>query len=115
MEFNFDNSTKSTKSNSKSKTETRKNTVELTDNVSENLENTQKTEDVKPAYVGSRKAILVYIGNGVWKDSIGDHWSRTDKPNARILSTRSYDEEEYNKRDDLKFMVKYGEMRMSLA
>ena len=112
MEFDFNkkttNSTESKKSTNNKQTKAQASTTELTNNTSENSTNIKETTKGK-------KAVVMYVGNGTWRDSKGEHWSRTEKPNVRILSTRSYDMSEYDNRDDLKFMVKYGEMKLSLV
>ena len=84
---------------------------ELIDNTSETAEDNKETD--KEAT--SEKAVVSYIGNGVWRDAKGKCWSKVDRANADILSTRSYGKAEYEKREDLKFMVKYGEMKVSLV
>lgn len=85
--------------------------AELTDSTSETAENNAETTEEADA----EKAVVSYIGNGVWRDAKGKHWSRNERKDANILSTRSYNKSEYDEREDLKFMVKYGEMKVSLV
>ena len=122
--YNFNKDTKSnesTESTDIKATETQADAVELTDSALENSENVsetakekaeEKTEDVE-RLVGS--VVLTYVGNGVWRDGKGKCWSRVDNKPANILSTRTLLVSEYEGREDLKFMVKYGEMKKTLV
>ena len=76
---------------------------ELTDNTPNELENHNETEPKAE----EKKAVLTYVGNSKWVDSEDEAWTNG--------ATRSYLESEYEKRDDLKFMVRYGEMRLALV
>lgn len=87
-------------------------TPELTGNVSDKAENKAETEAKAP---NGEKVVLMYLGGGVYRDKEGKCWSRDEKPNANILSTRAYAVDEYEAREDLKFMVQYGEMKKSLV
>lgn len=120
-EFKFNNtkeeekpvvdSTKSNKSSNAKPAFATPSMEELTGNTSEDKENASKIKED----TSKKKAIITYVGNGVWRDAKGVCWSRVEKVNVNILTTRSYDEAEYNEREDLKFMVKYGEMKLTLA
>ena len=92
--------------------ETQADMPELTDNTSNELEN---HNEVDSKATENKKAVLTFIGNGEWKDSKGEMWSRNERPSAEVLATRSYLESEYEGREDLKFMVRYGEMKVSLV
>lgn len=111
MEFDFNKKGKQTVANSAESSELNKAKVEKTPaDVKESIDNTSKaTENNKETdkKASARKAVVSYIGNGTWKDIKGERWSRND--------TRSYDENEYEEREDIKFMVKYGEMKVSLV
>lgn len=89
--------------------------AELTDNTSDNSENKAEASNEEAKDEEAGKAVVSYIGNGVWRDAEGKCWSRNERNDVDILSTRSYDKDEYEERDDLKFMVKYGEMKLSLV
>lgn len=133
IKFDFGTSTQETPVNSaESKelndgeaTEAHTDGAELTDNTSDNSEDKAEAsnEATKGEEAGSEatngeeagKAVVSYIGNGVWRDAKGKCWSRNERKGVDILSTRSYDKGEYEERDDLKFMVKYGEMKLSLV
>lgn len=84
--------------------ETQADMPELTDNASNELEN---HNEANSKATENKKAVLTFIGNGEWKDSKGEAWTRG--------TTRSYLESEYEGREDLKFMVRYGEMKVSLV
>lgn len=84
---------------------------ELIDNASDNAENASKIDKAP----NGEKVVLTYLGGGVYRDSKGECWSRTDNEHANILSTRAYAVDEYEAREDLKFMVQYGEMKKSLV
>lgn len=91
--------------------ETPETPVELIDNVSKESEDTQEaTEEAE-----EKKAVVTYVGNGTWRDGNGKIWSRTEKPNIDIVATRSYSKDEYDEREDIKFMVKYGAMKVTLV
>lgn len=85
--------------------------TELTDNASDGKENHNEAD----AQTDGDKAVVTYVGNGVWRDSEGKGWARTENRGAGILATRSYSKAEYDKREDLNFMVKYGEMKLTLV
>lgn len=114
--FNFSkkdepvNPTESKELTEASQSEAPINDAELTDNTSDDLEN-----DTEADAGAVKKAVVTYVGNGIWRDAKGCSWARNDKPNTNIKATRSYDEADYEAREDLKFMVKYGEMRVSLV
>lgn len=94
--------------------------AESTDNASEKQENTNeidksdenKEEKTDTKASESGKAVLTYVGSSVWKDAKGEFWARENKT-QNILSERQYDMSEYEDREDLKFMVKYGEMKLT--
>lgn len=105
------NSEESEKSIDIDQAETQADQPELTNNASDGSEDNKETDKGTKA----QKAVVTYVGNGVWRDAEGKCWSRTERADANILSTRSYSQDEYDKRDDIKFMVKYGEMKLTLA
>lgn len=86
---------------------------ELIDNASEKSENASETAEEQkqeePAD-NQNKVVVLYVGGGVWKDSCGKLWANTNRTD-NILCERHYSREEYETRDDIKFMVEYGEMR----
>lgn len=49
------------------------------------------------------KHIVTYIGSSEFTDSTGYKWYKNDE--------QTYNDDEYAKRNDLHFMVKYGEMK----
>lgn len=59
---------------------------------------TQENNDEKV-----KKHVITYIGSSEYKDSTGHKWHKGNE--------KTYDEAEYVKRNDLHFMVKYGEMK----
>lgn len=91
--------------------------TELTDNTSDNSEDTQKTEEKateEPKKAGSNTGTVVvtYIGSGIWKDETGALWASTVPASAStIINERQYSVDEYESREDIKFMVGYGAMK----
>lgn len=88
--------------------------AELTGNTSGNSENASETTEQTTTKSG-KKALVEYIGHGVWRDSNGDVWSKTANEHASILTSRSYPVEEYENRQDFKFMEGYGEIKVTIV
>ena len=91
--------------------------TELTGNTTEEKkgtnETTQKTDEKATAKSG-KTVIVEYVGGSIWKDSEKKLWSKTGN-GAGIKPQRQYSVEEYEKREDLKFMVGYGEMKATFV
>ena len=84
---------------------------ESTDNASEEAKNTSETkEQTKSNKAKAGKVVVTYIGSGIWKDSANKLWASTNKT-GNILCERQYTAEEYDAREDIKFMVSYGSMK----
>ena len=91
--------------------------AELTDNTSETAEDTSETKEETPHEEENKAGTVVvvtYIGGGIWRDEAGKLWSAKNMTD-NILSERQYSKEEYDKREDIKFMVGYGAMRISVV
>lgn len=91
--------------------------AELTDNTSETAEDTREIKEETPHEEESKTSTVVvvtYVGSGIWKDEAGKLWSAKSVTN-NILSERQYSKEEYDKREDIKFMVGYGAMKISVV
>lgn len=58
---------------------------------------------------GGDKVHVTYIANGIWTDSTGQAWSREAK--GRSISDKTFTVNEYDKRDDIHYMVKHGLMK----
>lgn len=56
-----------------------------------------------------RRHSVMYIANGIWKDSKGVYWSR--EPHANCVQSKTFSDGEFESRDDIKFMVRYGSMK----
>lgn len=89
--------------------------TESIDDVSEATKDTNeikkdKAEEAKEETKAEGKVIVTYVGSGVWKDSKGKLWA-SEKKSENILSERQYNADEYNNREDIKFMVNYGAMK----
>lgn len=86
--------------------------VNVSADASEKTEDNKKTDKKKkreePKKAGN--VLVSYLGQGVWIDAEHEHWSKNAKPDVDILANRTYTNEEYEARGDLKFMVNYGEM-----
>lgn len=61
-----------------------------------------------------KTAVVRYVGTSIWKDEKGNFWSKEDQGES-ILAERQMPADEYEKRADLKFMVGYGEMKVSFV
>lgn len=105
-------STKIDKSNDVKPAETHEDAGELIDNTPDESENHSEATEENKETTGSDKVVVQYVGNSVWKDTEGKLWSRENKT-KNILSTRQYKASEYEERSDLKFMVGYGEMKVT--
>lgn len=87
--------------------------AESTDNANAGQKDTNETasKDEQKETAKSGKAVIVeYVGSSIWKDSEGKLWSKSDN-GAGIKPQRQYSADEFEKREDLKFMVGYGEMK----
>lgn len=108
---------KSNELNGNEQAETGQASAELTDNTSETAEDTSETKVETPHEEESKAGtvvVVIYVGGGIWKDEAGKLWSAKNMTN-NILSERQYSKEEYDKREDIKFMVGYGAMKISVV
>lgn len=114
LNANIGDSTEIEKSNDMKQAETNIEGGESIDNTSvtaeDNSETATKTEDeaTEPELEG--KVVVTYVGGGIWKDANGKYWASVKK-SENILSERQYTAEEYESREDIKFMVNYGAMK----
>lgn len=76
--------------------------------------NTEDTDIVDVAGSGIEKAVVRYIGTGIWKDENGLLWSKNDDGNV-IKSERIIAKHDYDERKDIKFMVGYGAMAVTFV
>lgn len=91
--------------------------TELTGNASKGQKGTNETAtktDEKATATKGKTVIVEYVGGSIWKDSEKELWSKTGN-GAGIKPQRQYSAEEYEKREDLKFMVGYGEMKATFV
>ena len=91
--------------------------TELTGNASKGQKDTNETAqkpDEKATATKGKTVIVEYVGGSIWKDSEKKLWSKTGN-GAGIKPQRQYSAEEYEKREDLKFMVGYGEMKATFV
>ena len=58
--------------------------------------------------MSTKRAVYTFIGNSVWKDDNGQLWCAKKHDNPDVKATRTL---EVEGRDDLEFMVRYGEMK----
>lgn len=106
---------KSTKLNEGTPAKAPTDDAELTGNASSNSENASEAAPKAQGEETGKKAVVQYIGHGVWRDNAGAVWSATNNEHANILSSRTYSVEEYNKRQDIKFMEQYGEIKVTIV
>ena len=107
------NSVEIEKSEAIKQAEINKESVELTDNTSEqtkDIKETDKQTKEPKTKDTTTKVVVKYVGGGIWRDSKGNLWASEDK-SANILSERQFTMAEYEEREDIKFMVKYGSMK----
>ena len=91
--------------------------TELTGNATEEQKDTNETApktDEKATATSGKAVIVEYVGGSIWKDSEGKLWAKTNN-GAGIKPQRQYSADEYEKREDLKFMVGYGEMKATFV
>lgn len=88
------------------------------DNASEEPEKPSETEpgheseeqqEPEQDKVQAAGVLVKYIGASIWRDEEGKYWASEKSDN--ILTERQFTAEEYDRRDDIKFMVQYGEMK----
>ena len=103
------NSTESKESSNTAPTNAGQASDKPIDNQSEAKKNTNEST----APIG-KTAVVRYVGASIWKDEKGNFWSKEDQGES-ILAERQMPTDEYEKRDDLKFMVGYGEMKVSFV
>ena len=91
----------------------------IEDTSTDTEESIQKTDEepIKEAKKGKLDQglgvnIVTFIGNGMWTDEKGESWHKND---PRVESERSYTNEEFAKRSDLKFMIEYGAMKHTIV
>lgn len=76
------------------------------------IQNTSEDiKESKPSKGGS-KHLVSFVGNGVWTDAKGEMWHRT---NEKFVNKKTFTEKEYNEREDIKFMVGYGAMKLDIV
>lgn len=89
------------------------------DNASEEPEKPSETEpgheseeqqEPEQDKVQAAGVLVKYIGASIWRDEEGKYWA-SEKKSDNILTERQFTAEEYDRRDDIKFMVQYGEMK----
>lgn len=104
------NSTELKESEHVKQAETPAKPVELIDNATEGHEDNNETDkETEPT-----KAVVRYVGSGVWKDAKKELWSNENRT-RNIVNERTYSVDEYNEREDIKFMVGYGAMQVTFV
>ena len=115
----MNNSTKSNKSDDKKQTKPQQDkqngsvNTEKKEQTNEKPSQQEQPKETKPQTKSNGVCVVDYIGNGVWIDSENQKWANKDVPGTNIKCQRKYSVDEYDKRDDIKFMVSYGEMRLT--
>lgn len=94
------------------KPETQEETQNKLSNVQEKSEDIKETEKEPQAKATVKQYVIKYVGGGVWIDKDGKAWARDRK---NMIGSKNFTEEEYTLRDDIKFMVKYGEMEETVV
>lgn len=83
-----------------------------TENKSENTKKESEKPQETPKATVTRH-VVSYVGNSIWVDRTGQHWSRNEFPGTNIVTSKEYSDEEFKERSDIQFMVSYGEMRVT--
>lgn len=114
----MNNSTKSNKSDNKKQTKPQQDKQNGSVNTEKKEQTNEKSnQQEQPKEETQTKSngvcIVDYIGNGVWIDSENQKWANKDVSGTNIKCQRKYSADEYDKRDDIKFMVSYGEMKLT--
>lgn len=110
-----DKSAKTEELKTSKQAETKKQSAELTDNASEKAEDTKETDTEQTTETEDKagdKVVVTYVGSGIWRDSKGKLWASENKSDG-ILSERQFTAGEYDGREDIKFMVGYGAMKVT--
>lgn len=68
------------------------------ENTSKDMLESKQNEEQK-----TTKHVIIYLGSGEYIDANGNKWHKNDE--------KTFSDDEYRKRTDLEFMVKYGEMK----
>ena len=77
---------------------------------------TQETPDIEFTQKDTEsdgKVLIQYVGNSIWRDEKGKLWKHNAVAGTSIIGERVYSKAEYEEREDLKFMVSYGEMKIT--
>lgn len=106
------NSTESEELKVEKQVETQAEPVESVNNETESHEDTNETEQAEETE--GEKAVVRYVGNGIWKDGENCLWANKDM-GGKIRSERTYSKDEYKNRMDLRFMVTYGAMQVTFV
>lgn len=111
---NTGNSAKSKELETIEQAEVKTESTELTDDTSEKAEAISETEPNARAEKSEAegKAVVTYIGKGIWRDANKELWAPNNKSDT-IVSERQYTIDEYERREDIKFMVGYGAMKVT--
>lgn len=121
MSVKMTNSNKSDNTKEQKATEQQINEQNKSGDVSKATKDNEKpsvnanVEQPKDNKIGGGKCVVEYVGNSIWVDSNNDKWSKNDVKGTSIKSQRTYSAQDYESRDDLKFMVKYGEMKLTVV
>lgn len=86
------------------------NELEIKGKAEDTSKDTFKSTESNEAMNGTepiKKHVIVYIGSSEFIDVNGNKWHKNDE--------KTYDENEYNTRKDLHFMVQYGEMKHTVV
>ena len=82
------------------------NQPEIKNEAENTLKDTQKPAE-EQAPKAQNKHVITYIGSSEFTDSKGHRWHKHDE--------KTYGDDEYATREDLQFMVKYGEMKHTVV
>lgn len=83
-----------------------KTNVKAEDTLKDTPKSTEETAP-KNESKATDKHVVTYIGSSEYIDSTGHKWHKNDE--------KTYSNDEYAKRNDLHFMIKYGEMKHTVV
>lgn len=75
----------------------------------------KETVSESPKAVASSgiRHVVMYLAGGIWCDHEGQYWCRDKKGNC--IQAKTFTDAEYQKREDIKFMVEYGAMKDTIS
>lgn len=96
-------------------TEAPQNTVNESDDMTKKSEEPQEKAKETKEETKSIIHVVEYVGTGIWVDSKRVSWSSVEHRGTDIIKQRNITDEEFQTREDIKFMIGYGAMRETIV